>query len=425
MDDSTSLSSLNSIDFILIGKEHPHLKIAAGGGSADLENNMAEILNESPVQTAPNDSNFIPESILISNNGENLAKTPVKDDIGLTKMHRPDLTNSILFHRVTYLGSASVNAPRSEDELNRNMAILNEQSKMPIEVTLCVPDNSNGVVRLLDPQTELEITSYRVSQILFCARGPANTSLVHCWAFTTSRITTLTNVQSQQNGNNSETGQTQHELLYQCQVFRCENQETIYKILISFANAFQRTTPSSISQTSVKVNQQFALISRRTTSLIGQAIQATVAQLQPQSSNTSQSSSSLNNQQQILQKPTDGPIKFRSYFDIKEETIDSKGNISFTSVPRPEKNVFRLRKDVRKNVTVALQQIRGFPLNIERCFGMLLAQGRNVRACDMQLLDLESMGKSEDNRYYMVHGNWDPSARGFKELIHLNEETPK
>lgn len=56
---------------------------------------------------------------------------------------------------------------------------------------------------------------------------------------------------------------------------------------------------------------------------------------------------------------------------------------------------------------------------------MLLAQGRNVRACDMQLLDLESMGKSEDNRYYIVRGNWDPIARGFKELIHLNEETPK
>ena len=35
------------------------------------------------------------------------------------------------------------------------------------------------------------------------------------------------------------------------------------------------------------------------------------------------------------------------------------------------------------------------------------------------------MGKSEDGRYYMVRGNWDPSSRGFKELIHLNEETPK
>jgi len=75
---------------------------------------------------------------------------------------------------------------------------------------------------------------------------------------------------------------------------------------------------------------------------------------------------------------------------------------------------------------------------------MLLAQGRNVRASDMQLLDLvcnhfcfffcfniinffhkESMGKSEDNRCYIVRGNWEPLARGFKELTHLNEETPK
>lgn len=92
---------------------------------------------------------------------------------------------------------------------------------------------------------------------------------------------------------------------------------------------------------------------------------------------------------------------------------------------RPEKNVFRLRQDIRKSVSVALQQIRGVPLNIERCFGMLLAQGRNVRASDMQLLDLESMGKSDDNRYYIVRGGWDPSARGFKELTHLNDETPK
>lgn len=50
--------------------------------------------------------------------------------------------------------------------------------------------------------------------------------------------------------------------------------------------------------------------------------------------------------------------------------------------------MFRLRKDVRKTVSVTVQQIRGFPLNVERCFGVLLAQGRNVRACDMQLLDL-------------------------------------
>ncbi|CAF1574149.1 unnamed protein product, partial [Adineta ricciae] len=413
MDDSTSLSSLNSADFILIGKEQPRLKVPAGGGSTDLENNMAEILNESTEQTTPNDSNRVPEDSL---SDENSPQTPIKDENGLVKQQRPDLTNSILFHGVTYLGSASINAPRSEEELNRNMAILNEQSKMSIEVTLCVPDNATGVVRLLDPQTEQEIISYRISQILFCARGPSNTPLAYCWAFTTSRVSTSTNGSIQAN----ENGKVQQELLYQCQVFRCDLQEAmkniqlIYKILLSFANAFRRPNPSSSNnQTSAQSNQPAPSLSRRTTSLFGQAIQATVGQLQQPSSNSNQSS---NNQQQTAQKPSDGTIKFRSYFDIKEETIDSKGNISFTSVPRPEKNVFRLRKDARKNVTVALQQIRGYPLTIERCFGMLLAQGRNVRASDMQLLDLESMGKSEDGRYYMVRGNWEPLARGFKEL---------
>jgi hypothetical protein len=43
----------------------------------------------------------------------------------------------------------------------------------------------------------------------------------------------------------------------------------------------------------------------------------------------------------------------------------TKKTLSFL-FKRPEKNVFRLRKDTRKNVSVALQQIRGFPLNIDR-----------------------------------------------------------
>lgn len=90
---------------------------------------------------------------------------------------------------------------------------------------------------LLDPQSELEIISYRISQILFCARGPSNSPLACCWAFTTSRVSTSTNsAQFQQNGNNGQIGKVQQELLYQCQVFRCDNQEAVRRSFSSFFN---------------------------------------------------------------------------------------------------------------------------------------------------------------------------------------------
>jgi hypothetical protein len=102
--------------------------------------------------------------------------------------------------------------------------------------------------------------------------------------------------------------------------------------LLSFANAFRRS--SSSAPAPLPVNQPPPQsISRRTSKMIGQAIQA-VAQLQQQSSNSSLSSLSSNNQQQVPQRPSDGLIKFRAYFDIKEETMDSKGNLNNTSVPR-------------------------------------------------------------------------------------------
>lgn len=92
----------------------------------------------------------------------------------------------------------------------------------------------------------------------------------------------------------------------------------IYRILLSFSNAFRRTSVPNINQPSIL---------RRPASFLNQAFQATVAQLQPQ---TSSNSNQLSNGQQ----PFDGAIKFRCYFDIKEENIDSKGNATLTSVPR-------------------------------------------------------------------------------------------
>jgi len=56
--------------------------------------------------------------------------------------------DNTVFTELTYLGSAKVDAPRSEMEINRNMSVLNTQSQMAIPVTLSVPAHSEGIVRL-------------------------------------------------------------------------------------------------------------------------------------------------------------------------------------------------------------------------------------------------------------------------------------
>jgi hypothetical protein len=87
---------------------------------------------------------------------------------------------------------------------------------------------------------------------------------------------------------------------------------------LSFANAFRRTrAPPNIQPP----------VSRLKTTLIGQAIQATVAQLQQQT---------LLNFNQSLNTPQvfDGSIKFRCDFDIREENIDSRGYVTYNYVSR-------------------------------------------------------------------------------------------
>lgn len=55
--------------------------------------------------------------------------------------------DSVVFSKLTYLGCASVNAPRSEVEALRMMSILRSQCQVPLDVTLSVPGVSEGTVR--------------------------------------------------------------------------------------------------------------------------------------------------------------------------------------------------------------------------------------------------------------------------------------
>ncbi|KAA8584223.1 hypothetical protein FQN60_008008 [Etheostoma spectabile] len=129
--------------------------------------------------------------------------------------------DSVVFSQLTYLGCASVNAPRSEVEALRMMSILRGQCQLPLDVTLSVPGVSEGTVRLLDPNTSTEIANYPIYKILFCVRGHDGTPENDCFAFTESHY-------------NAE--------IFRIHVFRCQIQEAVSRILYSFATAFRRSS---------------------------------------------------------------------------------------------------------------------------------------------------------------------------------------
>lgn len=111
---------------------------------------------------------------------------------------------------------------------------------------------------------------------------------------------------------------------------------------------------------------------------------------------------------------------------------ESEGSSKGYSVCPLEKNCFKLRRDRDKLVVVVLRQTRGERhLKVKKCFGLLLAAGRNLRDEDMHLLDVITAFEAGNQCHkfnqhnfpaYTVEARWDPSAQNFEVL---NTETPK
>uniref|UniRef100_H2N4M5 Rab GTPase-activating protein 1-like n=4 Tax=Pongo TaxID=9599 RepID=H2N4M5_PONAB len=338
---SDSVATMNSEEFVLVPQyaddnstkheEKPQLKIVSNGDE-QLEKAMEEILRDSEKRQS---------SLLVDCQSSSEISDHSFGDIPASQTNKPSLQlildpsnteistprpsspgglpeeDSVLFNKLTYLGCMKVSSPRNEVEALRAMATMKSSSQYPFPVTLYVPNVPEGSVRIIDQSSNVEIASFPIYKVLFCARGHDGTTESNCFAFTES-------------SHGSEE--------FQIHVFSCEIKEAVSRILYSFCTAFKR---SSRQVSDVKDS--------------------------------------------VIPTPDSDVFTFSVSLEVKED--DGKGN--FSPVPKDrDKFYFKLKQGIEKKVVITVQQLSNKELAIERCFGMLLSPGRNVKNSDMHLLDM-------------------------------------
>lgn len=105
----------------------------------------------------------------------------------------------------------------------------------------------------------------------------------------------------------------------------------------------------------------------------------------------------------ILSDVSGNPISSAAYeFIVSLQIREKMAKTSYNVVPR-DRSGFKLRCNTDKELTITVNQSPppNLPyLYIERCFGVLLNAGKLVRQADMQLLDIQSMGYTENENQY-------------------------
>lgn len=360
--------------------EAPMLKIANNGNLEDLQNNLREVLTE---DTTKMEGVGNVKIIVSDQKTKTVGRSKFYDVLSSEKQdqmkpedYEDDELNSLadvqqdctIFNGVTYLGAANINAPKSEIEIQKNMAILSaEQTQnLEIKVSVSVPSSSHGSVVVYDASTQQPLAYYEVQRILFYVRGDSNGICSACFAFTWSH------------------GDTLESAIFQCHVFRCDIPEAVGHVSSCFSKAFQRFSRSMTnSQISNDINN-----------------------------------GSINQQENKINSRV---FLFEVTMEIKEE--DSKG--IYNTVPK-DKNFFKLRCNISKQIYLTIQQVSskegGIILDVERCFGVLVSPGRNVKHSDMRLLEMQTntIPINNDKKCYNICGRWDPADPS---LDNLNIET--
>ncbi|XP_063707665.1 rab GTPase-activating protein 1-like isoform X2 [Culicoides brevitarsis] len=404
----------------------PVLNIAANGDIQELEKNLTEVIKECdvnekedasdalsssttlkkpalcldnlPVATletknvqSPNslttpDPNKVGQSVFYdcmdaSPAGETTPGTKTKERSDTDDEEVSDIDQECTkFSAVTYLGAVNINAPKSESEIRRKMSEMNALcSNTGIDVSISVPNGPEGVVVLYDNKNSV-VSTYQIQRILFYTPGPADTADSACFAFTWSH------------------GTAQDAQIFQCHVFRCQIPEAITRVNSCFYKAFNRLSASmTCSVTSTAATSENAMVTS------------------------------------ICSDMTGNPLSQAMYeFNVSLEIREKVAKNSYSAVAR-DKNVFKLRCNVDKEVCIVVKQVPSGnlpPLLIERCFGVLLSPGKLIRQADMRLLDMAHMGylKVDGSQLspalapYQVQAEWKANEKAFEIL---NAESPK
>ncbi|KAF6293595.1 RAB GTPase activating protein 1 like [Rhinolophus ferrumequinum] len=207
---SDCVATLNSEEFVLVpqhaddastkDKGKPELKIVSNGDE-QLEKAMEEILRDSEKGQS---------SLLVNRQSSSEISDHSFGDISASQTNKPSLQlildpsnteistprpsspsgfpeeDSVLFNKLTYLGCMKVSSPRNEVEALRAMATMKSSSQHPFPVTLYVPNVPEGSVRIIQQASNVEIASFPIYKVLFCARGHDGTTESNCFAFTES-----------------------------------------------------------------------------------------------------------------------------------------------------------------------------------------------------------------------------------------------